>query len=579
MAIVPASKLIDWSSVGVSGGIPTRTTIGITATDSPYNADNTGTVDAKAAIQSAMDATPSGQVCSLPAGTYDVSGPLDVPSNITVRGAGVNQTIINITGAGAGLFRFGTSGAGFDPTTYTETISSGATDGSTSIVVSDGTSFTTGDLVVISETNGTNVSQVGGLGTATWVDGWNTSGDRARGQIVEVTNIATNTLTITPALYSDYTNTPWASHLTPGCESSGLEDFTIYANDTDMFRNVLMQRAKDCWVYNVELDFSDGDPITIDWSLRCEIRKCDIHDAYIHQSGTYDSQLSLRYKTSECLIVDNILYRLHTAIMLEWGAAGNVVAYNYSAGHFDIDSGPNPPYAGQTHLEAGINPNHGAHPQFNLFEGNICQKISIDYFWGTSSHQTFLRNWAKGYGEAFAPWDGRGAYDTENPRAMTQSNRAFDVWDSQTNISLVGNVAASTDRSGTVARIDAGNGDTRSYTTWYPFSYGYSSDGQTTNTPTVDPTTTLIDEGNYDEVNDAQVWTITPETIPDSYYLASKPDWFGGLAWPPIQPDTGFTQYDSIIPAGYRFTQGNEAYLSENPPKTSRRNAALAMLF
>ena len=35
---------------------------------------------------------------------------------------------------------------------------------------------------------------------------------------------------------------------------------------------------------------------------------------------------------------NNIFERLHTSLMLEWGAAGNVIAYNLSTGNFHSGS-------------------------------------------------------------------------------------------------------------------------------------------------------------------------------------------------------------------------------------------------
>ena len=36
---------------------------------------------------------------------------------------------------------------------------------------------------------------------------------------------------------------------------------------------------------------------------------------------------------------------------------------------------------------------HGAHPMMNLIEGNHARdKFDADNYWGTSSHQTFIRN-------------------------------------------------------------------------------------------------------------------------------------------------------------------------------------------
>ena len=48
--------------------------------------------------------------------------------------------------------------------------------------------------------------------------------------------------------------------------------------------------------------------------------------------GEHDSDIQIALKTSASLIENNIIERTHIAIMLEWGAAGNVISYNYTNG-------------------------------------------------------------------------------------------------------------------------------------------------------------------------------------------------------------------------------------------------------
>jgi hypothetical protein len=69
--------------------------------------------------------------------------------------------------------------------------------------------------------------------------------------------------------------------------------------------------------------------------------------------------------------------------------------------------------------------------------------------------------------------------------------------------------------------------------------------------------TTLI-EGNWDSTRGAQDWSVAPQPIPDSYFLTSKPGWFGSLAWPPVDPTQPVTNDPTIIPAGYRYVHGTD---------------------
>src|ERR1700746_1830358 len=72
--VIPASRTIDWSQVGVPGGIPNRTTIHPTLTQ----IDNTGATDVTRALQSALDACPRDQVVLLPPGTFRIDGTIAV---------------------------------------------------------------------------------------------------------------------------------------------------------------------------------------------------------------------------------------------------------------------------------------------------------------------------------------------------------------------------------------------------------------------------------------------------------------------------------------------------------------------
>jgi hypothetical protein len=46
------------------------------------------------------------------------------------------------------------------------------------------------------------------------------------------------------------------------------------------------------------------------------------------------------------------------------------------------------------------------------------------------------------------------------------------------------------------------------------------------------------------------VWASSPKTIPASFYLKAKPAFFGGNAWPWVNPLTGQT---TTLPAKARY--------------------------
>jgi hypothetical protein len=93
--ILDPSHAVDWSTKGVTGSIPTNRANCVTA------ACNTlfgGSVTA-ATINAALASAPANTVVRIPAGTYTVAG-IDFAgrSNVTLRGAGADQTILNSSG-------------------------------------------------------------------------------------------------------------------------------------------------------------------------------------------------------------------------------------------------------------------------------------------------------------------------------------------------------------------------------------------------------------------------------------------------------------------------------------------------
>jgi len=123
--IIDPSRAINWSAAGIPGGIPNRTTICSTINAATYG---NGTSDATGGIQTAMNGCPTGQVVSLSPGTFLINGNLRVPSNVTLRGQGADQTILNAKGTSGAVIGLG---SGFPNTSGSVSITGGAISGST----------------------------------------------------------------------------------------------------------------------------------------------------------------------------------------------------------------------------------------------------------------------------------------------------------------------------------------------------------------------------------------------------------------------------------------------------------------
>jgi hypothetical protein len=466
---------------------------------------------------------------------------------VTLRGDGPGKTIFDLRGSGETAILIGTED-GPQTQTYTN-ITGGSSAGSTSMTLASGAGVSAGMYLYINELNDSSFVTIQGEyaagNTCNWCDG--VDGTRTLGQIVEVTGVSGNTVQFQPPLYITYQSTlsPRAYPFQAAAKYAGVESLTMHANNTGYRENFLIGRAAYCWLKNVEGDFADGDHAQLIASFRPEVRDSYFHDGFSHGPGQRDDDLFLGHKTSAALIENNIFYRQHASVMLNWGAAGNVIAYNYSSGNY---------HETYLHWQIADYGFHGAHPMFNLFEGNVGGKYQQDSVWGSSSHSTVLRNWFTGATFFAPPIDARGPIDTANGY-WEDANPVGIALDFTVRFNnLIGNVV------GSVWQQQHGG----SYMAVAPaslpmpvtMSFGY--DGSL-NAHDGAAYTSAIVHGNWDFITRSQHFdsSIATKTIPATLYLAGKPSWFGTLAWPPIDPVNNPAALDAnVIPAGYRFTHG-----------------------
>jgi hypothetical protein len=551
--LLNAKQAIDWSGAGV-GVIPARNTICAQLASSATLAQ----------INAALASCPSGQTVLLSPGTYSITGTVVVPSNVTLRGAGADQTILNAVGvAGGDVISLGAGSVAFNPFRIT----SGATAGSTSIEVTNASGVHVGMFLAIAEINDrTYVSTAGSGGNCNWCDGgWTEKGSLARGQIVKVTGVSRTTISFTPGLYSAYTNTPLGVPFTMAAVYAGVEDLQVYANNTGYAANFGLSTCAYCWIKGVESNYADGDHVEVFWGFHDEIRDSYFSNAFLHSPGEHDSDIQIGFKTSASLIENNIVERTHVAFMLEWGAAGNVISYNYSTGEFD---------SGATNLDIGGIDFHGAHPQFNLLEGNVATEINQDSVWGTSSHTTAFRNWVVGTNRICSPSSGRSTVScsVKSGHYGFQAARAIEMSYMASANNFVGNVLGSAQmqsllgynrplaQRGFIEYPARRNYDAEAY--GWSFGYGSTSDdgagtgcgGGTPPCHASGNSATEFFHGNFNNIGQSIAWAPgVSHQLPASFYLAGKPPWWGSLPYPATGPDVA----GGSGPAGHSY--GNPA--------------------
>ena len=234
--LIDPSRSVNWSGAGVPGGIPNRTTI--CATLSPG-----ATV---AQINSAIASCPAGEVVYLNAGTYNLSSGIDFNdhSNVTLRGAGANQTFLTYTG---GINCNGWLSAicvedGWNSWTgspnETANWTAGYAQGTTQITLSNTTNLVAGQSMIALDQcddgftgtgcstgsptdtgNVWNCYTVGACASVGGGAGGAARNNRSQQQFVLVTAINGSTVTISPGLYMPN----WRSGQSPGA---------FWANDT-----------------------------------------------------------------------------------------------------------------------------------------------------------------------------------------------------------------------------------------------------------------------------------------------------------------------------------------------------------
>ncbi len=639
--LIPADRLADWTpwvTVGVPGGIPNRTNI-IDVTAAPYFADNTGAVDSGSIIVQAVMDAPAESVIYLPEGTYKFeTSSLSIyansrKSNVTIRGAGMDKTIIDCRTGSSCIF----IGTGSDwnwpyPSTGNKVVS-GKSKGSTQLTVEDGAPYTVGSLLLLNGGQDKNlpVMSVGGF-------------EHVQKQFVRITGKSGNTLTFFPPLAMDLSGVEVIARVAQQqVEYVGVEDLTVDTFGGNGFKyGIWAEQTYGFWMRNVKVQHSSNYNVFIMDSLGCEVRHSYMGPLFKSESPN-GAGLLLNIITG-CLIEDNIITDSFPNIELNHGSSGNVFAYNFLNNKSGL---------------IGIDTNHGPHNSFNLYEGNIGHNLMADGYFGSVSHDTIYRNWftglglpstqtycfslkrftrnyslvgnmlgnsgnktvCEGYGQ---PYIGNGSSygtaqpsvgdwwadwnPTDGPSVRGTVTAIYDVsatWNGVNCVKCGADITLSSgslsqeaipnfttsdgggfsgivisadgnsyklDRSPWSQSIDVPVGST--FVAW-PGASGFGE-------LDLDVEASTIFKGNWRAATDSipPSESLGSQVLPASLYLPSKPAWFGDLTWPPI--DSSNPREDiTAIPAGYRYKNGVEAPGADNnnpPPPPPSTSANLSVL-
>ena len=562
--IVPPERRTAWNP-GVQGGIPARATICATVNASTYGS---GSSDASAAIQQALDACPLGQVVQLSPGTFTVNNYLAITRGVTLRGAGAGLTTLKKTNGAkpntetaADAQPIIVIGPNRWPRPDDATAQSLAVDGakgSYSVTVGNGSAFAAGQFVLLDEDNYDTGSWQGlpnRNGSPTTVEiwatdrtvwqlhnprdpvddpfpdakGWFSRSGRPIAEVKEVSSVSGAVITFTTPLHIGYR----VSHMAQltryvgenaHVKNAGVEGLTVYGGGDG---NIRFECAAYCWMRNVEDTVWLGEGVAADNSFRVEVRDSYVHDGAWPVPGGGGYAISLAAGTAEALIENNIVLGANKVMVARSAGAGSVVGYNYmDDGHIL--------YA-PTWVEVGINGSHMAGSHHMLFEGNESFNYDSDCTHGNAIYHTVFRNHLSGFRRDFP--------GLANARAAGLEYGAW--WHS-----FVGNVLGVPERMDGWLYEDAGE-------PWgggmYIWKLGYDP-AHWEQAPDPQVKRTVIREGNFDFVTNQVHWDSSDQTIPPSLYLTSKPAFFGSYPWPWVDP-VGAVKLQTL-PAKVRYDRG-----------------------
>ena len=509
-------------------------------------------------IQTQLDNCLAGQTVKLGEGTFTINSALDVPSNVTLRGSGVDVTYIEHSSTGMdeiiSLSGFTSSGGNWDDDDGTNITA--PSKGDTTISASGAHGLSAGDIVIIDQSISSgnypgNTSCSGGDCSRNYSGSYNT---RTVGQIGRVVSTDGTDFTVEIPVYIDFSSgdDPEVYDLSDQTirELAGVEDLTITAdnvalNDGAGHGAIFIQGSVNCWVYNVKITGIGRTGIKTRGAYRCRIEKTFLQDTRTATSSNVGYMWWISFSTSACLIQNNIVDDGNDTVFT--GAmGGNVIAYNYFR-NLHNDSYPNIPGKGTFF--------HGSYSVMNLFEGNYFDDSimggAADTGFGEHGWQTYFRNRTKGKGDS----------------AKTQQLGNVE-WPGGYNGNFVGNVMGA---DGVDTVYDHTGGDVYSGEIAHIFFYGSTARQDT-----------MLRHRNWDYVNDEVITCADSPTppladcqsddaenndtdLPDSLYLTSKPAWFGTITWPPMDPVAptitdipAKVAYDNAIDGVPQWPEGSE---------------------
>lgn len=376
---IPSSRLVDWSPSLKHSNTVDNFEVIAPDTGQLYS---DGTIPNDALLAAMLEEMPdNGLIIQLPEGRFLFEKTIRLPSNVLLRGKGPSKTrlILNLHGSGDGIVIAGNKYENI----YSE-IKEEVIRGLDYVIADNARQWLPGQWVKLDFDDRALVY-------SDWASG-------SVGQILRIDRILGDTVVFDSALRLDIgiSLRPRIYRLEMA-ENSGIECLSIIREDNtapQQSSNILLNFAANCRISGIESVNCTFGHINISGSSRISVRNSYLHHGFEYGGGGRAYGVVVQFSGGENLIENNIFEHLRHSVLLQAGANGNVVSYNYSL---------DPYWSSIPYDAAGDMVLHGNYVYANLFEQNICQNIVIDNSHGRNGpFNTFFRNRAEKYGIVFS---------------------------------------------------------------------------------------------------------------------------------------------------------------------------------
>jgi hypothetical protein len=374
---LPEVRRTDWHKAGFPDQVPVYN---VSVNINDFGGVGDGTTPNDTALSNAIAAL-NGQpgMVWFPEGTYLFHTSILLRDSLVLKGEGAESTQLHFD-LGAAQKDCILAVGSLENSTTARFLSAGITKGDTLLQVQAGESFKPGELLNLQFDDSLVIF-------SSWARG-------LAGQLFEVVETMPNGFIRSNHPMRLDIPLAWRPRLTRvrPLTGAGIECLKIkrFDGNVPIGMNISFQFARQCWVMGVESEDCNFAHLSLAGSVHCEVYGNYFHHAFAYGGGGQGYGVACEATSSDNRIQNNCFEHLRHSVLLQSGANGNVIGYNYSTDpyweNFPIDG------CGELVI-------HGNYPSFNLFEGNIVNNIRPDGSHGLNGpNNTFFRNRAQGYG-------------------------------------------------------------------------------------------------------------------------------------------------------------------------------------